>query len=177
MFGNPVIVTPTLCWKMDYDELDKNQQYFRHLNVYLKEKNLAAILKRWNIEGRKPANNLTDHYVMLPGSSNRMVVRHVATYEQSLPNASTYSEKVLTKGDVTSEITTAMRKLTVETFYDPLKYSSGLFGCISESFGKNARNSGQGKPSANWAHIRPKDVDGESCRNSSTFRRTFPREL
>ena len=42
VYGMPLIVKPTTCWKLDWEELERNQQYFQALCLTMKSKVLNS---------------------------------------------------------------------------------------------------------------------------------------
>ncbi|KAI4546852.1 hypothetical protein MG293_003407 [Ovis ammon polii] len=86
-YGLPFILRPTSCWRLEWDELETNQQHFHALchSLLKREWLLLAKGEPLNREHklREPASTF---YVILPSHSPTLLVKAVATRELMLPS-------------------------------------------------------------------------------------------
>ncbi|KAG1671846.1 Meiosis 1 arrest protein [Nymphon striatum] len=78
-------------------------QYFHALRIALLEKEEAALLKK-KITGRKPINEMSEYYVMIPGPSESIMLKKVATFENILPLISTKFNEKSISSEIKQEI-------------------------------------------------------------------------
>ncbi|CAH3019570.1 unnamed protein product, partial [Porites evermanni] len=89
----PFIVRPTLCWKLDWEDLESNQQHFHALCSVLNERGVALLAKTSykpvTLPGvEKPVTPLSaeGHYLFLPSDNNSLLLKSIAVSELMLPN-------------------------------------------------------------------------------------------
>ncbi|CAH3043281.1 unnamed protein product, partial [Porites lobata] len=89
----PFIVRPTLCWKLDWEDLESNQQHFHALCSVLNERGVALLAKTSykpvTLPGvETPVTPLSPegHYLFLPSDNNSLLLKSIAVSELMLPN-------------------------------------------------------------------------------------------
>ncbi|CAH1785727.1 unnamed protein product [Owenia fusiformis] len=134
LFGMPYIMRPTSCWKIDWDELEINQQHFNALTSLLKNKELV-ILARIDSpnegQGSKGSYSTTvplapcGHFIILPSEGGSMLIKSVAVNELMLP----CENSILADSPSQTSLETveaALAQVEVLPSYNPLKVKSGL---------------------------------------------------
>ncbi|EGW11788.1 Uncharacterized protein C2orf65-like [Cricetulus griseus] len=85
-YGLPFILRPTSCWKLDWDELETNQQHFHALCHCLLKRDWLLLARG---EPQIPRHNqnapASSFYVITPSQSLTLLVKLVATRELMLP--------------------------------------------------------------------------------------------
>ncbi|XP_078534959.1 meiosis 1 arrest protein isoform X2 [Lissotriton helveticus] len=86
LYGLPAIIRPTCCWKLDWDDLEANQQHFQALCHCLLKKDLVLLAKN-EPQAVGPSWNVTVHayYIIAPSPSFTLMAKPVATRELLLP--------------------------------------------------------------------------------------------
>ncbi|NXO40091.1 M1AP protein, partial [Locustella ochotensis] len=136
LYGLPLIIKPTSCWQLDWDELETNQHSFHALcHSLLKRK--WMLLARREPQSTGPNWNVVVHpyYVIVPSDSATLLVKAVAMRELLLPSAfpallPEHPERV--KGPIES----ALNSLEVEVAYNPLHLKSNLYKYLKSSLYK-----------------------------------------
>ncbi|XP_053384829.1 meiosis 1 arrest protein-like [Mercenaria mercenaria] len=133
VFGMPMIAQPTSCWKIDWDDLEKNQQLFKSFCHTLSIKEQAAIahsLPSDNITksrtGHHPSLQPSGHFVLVPSSNCTLLVKSIAVQELMLPYSAGNQEEEVDQEfvDIVAE---SLDQLEITDTYNPLNYSSNLY--------------------------------------------------
>ncbi|XP_060577357.1 meiosis 1 arrest protein-like [Ruditapes philippinarum] len=133
VFGMPMIAQPTSCWKIDWEDLEKNQQLFKAFCQILLIKEQAAIAYLQPSEIVSKARNTNQHsfqplghFVLIPSENGTLLVKSLAVRELVLPySAGNHVEEVEQEyKDIVAE---SMDQLEVLSTYNPLNCSSNLF--------------------------------------------------
>ncbi|XP_035672197.1 meiosis 1 arrest protein-like [Branchiostoma floridae] len=89
VYGMPLVVTATSCWKLDWEELESNQTNFHALCHMLQEKGLAILATRDPPPGqnqqKSPRPSPRAHFLLLPSQSTSLLIKAVAVAELLLP--------------------------------------------------------------------------------------------
>ncbi|XP_071831211.1 meiosis 1 arrest protein-like [Apostichopus japonicus] len=159
VFGVPLILKPTACWKLPWNELEKNQQHFQALCYLLQSKDLAVLVQRdvtsppadssfsgggvyqnpLSIPTQAPSSSSSSigHFLILPSPGTTMLIKSVAIKELMLPS------DAHEKGDAPlSETIKAVQKvldqLEVTDIYNPLSMNSGLQSSLRRALCKGS---------------------------------------
>ncbi|XP_028397320.1 meiosis 1 arrest protein-like [Dendronephthya gigantea] len=163
LYGMPMFVRPTCCWKLDWDELDSNQQDFNSLCKVLNEKELSLILKSETDD----ANNEIfpqAHYLVMASSNSTLLIKPVVMEELMLPsNFPSLSEK--TSQQSTEVIAGCLDLLPVQDVYNPFFMKSNLFKFFISKTLKNNRGSRGGKRKFQA----PQRIQGLQSRSSNSI--------
>ncbi|NXX80068.1 M1AP protein, partial [Urocolius indicus] len=127
LYGLPFIIRPTSCWRLDWDELEINQQSFHALCQSLLKRKWMLLAKR-EPQSTGPSWNIAVHsyYVIIPSDSATLLVKAVATSELLLP--STFPALLAEHPEgVCGPIESALNSLEVEVAYNPLHLKSNLY--------------------------------------------------
>ncbi|XP_060689173.1 meiosis 1 arrest protein [Hemiscyllium ocellatum] len=85
-YGLPLIIRPTNCWRLDWDELEINHQNFHALCHSLKKKDLMLLARSEpQVVGPSWSVHVNSYYIILPSTSLTLLVKPVAVQELLLP--------------------------------------------------------------------------------------------
>nr|XP_011448054.2 meiosis 1 arrest protein isoform X1 [Crassostrea gigas] len=150
IFGVPMIVQATSCWKLEWEELEKNQQRFKALCYLLMEKEMALIghikspdpsldggntkASKTLLPGKASEEKPCGWYVFLPAPNGTLLVKGIAAKELLLPYTGT-----TVMDDISDEALDSMResfeKLEVLDNFNPLQRPSELYRCLKAKYG------------------------------------------
>ncbi|XP_030845177.1 meiosis 1 arrest protein isoform X2 [Strongylocentrotus purpuratus] len=90
MFGQPMVVRPTACWKLDWEELDSNQQNFHALCHHLHHREMCLVTRLEPSESTVyPSTSAVPkprgHFIILPSPSMSLLIKPIAVNELMLP--------------------------------------------------------------------------------------------
>ncbi|NXG59641.1 M1AP protein, partial [Hemiprocne comata] len=136
LYGLPLIIKPTSCWQLDWDELETNQHSFHALCHSLMRRKWMLLAKR-QPQNTSPSWNIMvpSYYILVPSDSATLLVKAIATRELLLPSAfpallAEHPERV--RGPVES----ALNSLEVEVAYNPLHLKSNLYKYLKSTLYK-----------------------------------------
>nr|XP_022294967.1 meiosis 1 arrest protein-like [Crassostrea virginica] len=151
VFGVPMIVHATSCWKLEWEELEKNQQQFKAVCYILMEKEMALIghIKTPDLEQDKnrrmgkllqsvktSEEKPSGWYVFLPAPNGTLLVKGIACRELLMP-----CTRSLGMDEISDEALESMResfdKLEILDNFNPLQKPSGLYRCLKSKFGRH----------------------------------------
>ncbi|XP_060077619.1 meiosis 1 arrest protein-like [Ylistrum balloti] len=143
VFGMPMIAQPTACWKIDWDDLEKNQQTFRCLVHLLLKKEMIMIGQLENVlsntSTKRPHGQSEDKpqgcFVFLPAENGTLLVKSVAAQElllpfQPPPVIDNWSEETI------QTLQSSLEKVEVIDVYNPLLWHSRLYECLKSKHKK-----------------------------------------
>ncbi|ESO06505.1 hypothetical protein HELRODRAFT_160685 [Helobdella robusta] len=82
IFGNPLILKATTCWKLDWDELESNKQYFSTLCYLLNEKKRALVVKLDNQRTFNSSSDDEDCYSKVQQHNKKQMIN----FKKNFPN-------------------------------------------------------------------------------------------
>ncbi|OWF49024.1 meiosis 1 arrest protein-like [Mizuhopecten yessoensis] len=137
VFGMPMIAQPTACWKIDWDDLERNQQTFQSLVHVLLEKEMVMMGQLENalpnISTKRSHEQNEDKpqgcFVFLPAKNGTLLVKSVAAKELLLPfqppaAVDNWSD------DTIQTLQSSLEKLEVIDVFNPLLWPSRLYECL-----------------------------------------------
>ncbi|XP_075838149.1 meiosis 1 arrest protein [Microtus pennsylvanicus] len=135
-YGLPFILRPTSCWKLDWDELETNQQHFHALcHCLLKRDWLLLARGEPQIPRRSQNVPASNFYVITPSQSLTLLVKLVATRELMLPSFfPPLSEEP--PEDSLKTIESTLDGLELGATYNPLQVDSHLYSHLSNTYAK-----------------------------------------
>ncbi|XP_048731530.2 meiosis 1 arrest protein-like [Ostrea edulis] len=151
IFGVPMIVQATSCWKLEWEELEKNQQQFKALCYLLMEKEMAMIGKMKTQGNHQSGNRRMGRalqsgpameekpcgwYVFLPAPNGTLLVKGIAAKELLLPHTGTLGMEDISD-DALEDINTCFKKLPVLENFNPFHRPSGLYDCLKTKYGRH----------------------------------------
>ncbi|XP_050408305.2 meiosis 1 arrest protein [Patella vulgata] len=137
VFGMPMIVQATTCWKVDWDELDKNQNNFKALCHLLLTKDLVMLGKlqpetNSKQKGGKQQDSLLlprGTFLILPAPNGTLLVKSIAVRELILPFRERQSDEEIPEKSL-NIVQTFLSQIDMSPLYNPLLQDSGLFECL-----------------------------------------------
>ncbi|XP_060043549.1 meiosis 1 arrest protein isoform X3 [Erinaceus europaeus] len=144
-YGLPIILKPTSCWKLDWDELESNQQHFHALcHSLLKREWLLLAKGESSKQGHNPREPACTFYVIMPSRSLTLLVKAVATRELLLPSPfPLLSEDP--PDDSLKAVESMLDGLELESTYNPLQIRNHLYSYLNSIFVKS-----QGRLHPSW---------------------------
>jgi len=120
LYGLPYIVKPTSCWRLDWEELEKNQNMFMSICSHLQNEQMAVLVEGITRQSINP------YYLLLPSSGATMLLKSIATRDLMMPYESEIvnSNKIST---INEDVETQLKKLEVVDSYNPYNYTCGVF--------------------------------------------------
>ncbi|XP_049640983.1 meiosis 1 arrest protein [Suncus etruscus] len=126
-YGLPFILRPTSFWRLDWNELETNQQHFHALcHILLKREWLLLAKGEPQSLGTSLREPASTFYIILPSRSATLLVKAVATREMMLPN----SFPLLPEDppdDSLKIMESTLAALELEPSYNPLDIQSHLY--------------------------------------------------
>ncbi|XP_055901200.1 meiosis 1 arrest protein-like isoform X3 [Biomphalaria glabrata] len=139
VFGLSLIVLPTSCWKLDWEEIERNHSHYTCLCNELLTKDVALLTKlvypsvgsqpkEWSSSRTSQAIKPSGYFVLMP-SENSILVKSVISRELLIPFIAAPSEEKL---DEVAKMRVQSSLSMVETIEDfnPLYYESGLWDAL-----------------------------------------------
>ncbi|XP_077157549.1 meiosis 1 arrest protein isoform X2 [Paroedura picta] len=136
LFGIPLIIRATSCWRLNWDELEANQHSFQALCHCLRERGWALLARSehqemgcgWGL----PAGSFQ---VLLPSTSASLLLQSVAARELLLPCTFPPLPDDLPGAEV-SRMEGILEGLQVEPAYNPLSVASHLYQVLRSRLGQ-----------------------------------------
>ncbi|XP_026124505.1 meiosis 1 arrest protein [Carassius auratus] len=83
LYGLPLIIRPTSCWQLDWDEMETNQQTFHALCHILKNRDWFLLVRSESGSGSGSA--MFSYYILQSSGSLSLLLKPVLTRELTLP--------------------------------------------------------------------------------------------
>ncbi|XP_062992112.1 meiosis 1 arrest protein [Elgaria multicarinata webbii] len=135
LFGLPLVVRPTSCWQLNWDELEANQQTFQALCHCLVKRELLLLTQyepHRGAGGPSWGSWATTYQVLLPSGSGSLLLRSVAARELLLP-CSVPLPPADPAAAALSEMEGILDSLDVEPAYNPLSATTHLYRALRSS--------------------------------------------
>ncbi|KAM9827364.1 meiosis 1 arrest protein [Neosynchiropus ocellatus] len=125
MYGLPLVVRPTSCWQLDWDELETNHDLFHALCQTLLSQNLFLLLQ---VEPSQMSTSggLYSHYVLQASPTLTLLLKPVASRELVLPCPLVVPTQDPT-AEATQTIMESLSRLDQESLFNPLTLSNNLY--------------------------------------------------
>uniref|UniRef100_A0A8C4QPV6 Meiosis 1 associated protein n=1 Tax=Eptatretus burgeri TaxID=7764 RepID=A0A8C4QPV6_EPTBU len=136
LYGLPLVVKPTSCWKLEWEDLESNRRFFHALCHTLQERQQFLLTSYETISAvPRKACPIRAYYVLLPSRALTMLVKAVASAELLLPcEQPMHAEDPAP--DALRDMQYALDQLEVTKTYNPLQVKSLLDRHLQEAFGK-----------------------------------------
>ncbi|KAG8187860.1 hypothetical protein JTE90_001233 [Oedothorax gibbosus] len=134
LFGHPIIALATRCWKMDWDELERNQQQFSSMVRFLNDNNLVLLAKRTSSIVVPSEKTLPSAFFAFFPAKNALLIKSVASKELLMPIGNLEEKEISEEAEM--EIRECIQKLEEKELYNPMTVASGLYGFLSSSVAK-----------------------------------------
>ncbi|XP_023214827.1 meiosis 1 arrest protein-like [Centruroides sculpturatus] len=167
LYGQPLILIPTQCWKLDWEELENNQQIFITICQLLKQINSVLVAKKDNhfCQGMSEFKT-ADYFLLFPSENNSLLIRSACSREMLLPNTSL--EHSITSDDTTALVQGYLDVLQKLEEYNPIYYHSGLYNLLSQS---------NKSKSIKRSHNHKTNISSDFCKVSRLLAEEFPTKL
>ncbi|XP_032234993.2 meiosis 1 arrest protein isoform X2 [Nematostella vectensis] len=135
LYGMPYTVRPTVCWKLDWEELEANQQYFYALSRALQERDIVALLQT-----QCSTNDILPigHFLLLPSDGgSSMLLKSITASELLLPAEFTQPVEE-PQAEALEVISACLDQLEIKETYNPLLVSCDLYKCLTSHALKGA---------------------------------------
>ncbi|KAM7239087.1 hypothetical protein CapIbe_010607 [Capra ibex] len=133
-YGLPFILRPTSCWRLEWDELETNQQHFHALCHSLLKREWLLLAKGEPLNREhKLRETASTFYVILPSHSPTLLVKAVATRELMLPSPFPLLPEDM-PADSLKAVESMLDDLELESTYNPLQVWSHLYSHLSSTF-------------------------------------------
>ncbi|XP_067324472.1 meiosis 1 arrest protein [Anolis sagrei] len=136
LFGLPLVVRPTSCWKLNWDELEANQHRFQALCCGLRSREWLLLAQYEPQEGPVPrrepptAAPIASLWALLPAAScSSLLLRSVAPRELLLPG-SFHAPPMEPPDTALKDMESILEGLNVETAFDPLSLETHLYQAL-----------------------------------------------
>ncbi|XP_054456864.1 meiosis 1 arrest protein [Anoplopoma fimbria] len=127
LYGLPLVLRPTTCWQLDWDEMETNHNMFHALCHSLRSRDLFLLLQV------EPAQRSTaggsgvySHYLLQPSPSLSLLLKPVVSRELLLPCSLPVSTQQPAP-DAVHTIQGCLTQLDEECVFNPLSLSSNLY--------------------------------------------------
>ncbi|TNN85261.1 Meiosis 1 arrest protein [Liparis tanakae] len=127
LYGLPLVLRPTTCWQLDWDEMETNHNLFHALCHTLRSRDLFLLL-RVEAAQRPPAggSGVCSHYVLQPSPSLSLLLKPVVSRELLLPCSLPVSTQE-PAADAVLTVQGCLTQLDEECVFNPLSLSSNLY--------------------------------------------------
>ncbi|XP_013421029.1 meiosis 1 arrest protein [Lingula anatina] len=134
VYGYPQVMRPTTCWKIDWDELEMNQQLFQAMCSLLQEKEMVLLactaeVKSENSYASDSPTSPCGHFLLLPSHSCSVLIKPIAVSELMMPCDFTVPKENPCQDSVDA-VQAALKKVKVLEMYNPLLTQSGLYQAL-----------------------------------------------
>ncbi|XP_060103438.1 meiosis 1 arrest protein [Heteronotia binoei] len=136
LFGLPLLIRPTSCWRLNWDELEANQHSFQALCHCLRKREGVLLVQSEPQEmgpGRGPL--ATSYQVLLPSGASSLLLQSVAVRELLLPCSFPLLPDDLPGAEV-SKMESTLDRLPVDPAYNPLSVTSSLYQVLRSGLGQ-----------------------------------------
>uniref|UniRef100_A0A665UVN8 Meiosis 1 associated protein n=1 Tax=Echeneis naucrates TaxID=173247 RepID=A0A665UVN8_ECHNA len=90
LYGLPLVIRPTICWQLDWDEMETNHNLFHALCHILRSRDLFLLLQVEPVQkstagGSGPCVCVYSHFILQPSPSLSLLLKPVVSRELLLP--------------------------------------------------------------------------------------------
>ncbi|CAJ1086427.1 meiosis 1 arrest protein [Xyrichtys novacula] len=127
LYGLPLVICPTTCWQLDWDEMETNHNLFHALCHTLQSRDLFLLLQVEPTQ-KSPAGGpgVYSHYILQPSPSLSLLLKPVVSRELLLPCSLPVQTQEPTP-DALDVLQGCLSQLDEEFIFNPLSLSSNLY--------------------------------------------------
>uniref|UniRef100_A0A8D0CFM9 Meiosis 1 associated protein n=1 Tax=Salvator merianae TaxID=96440 RepID=A0A8D0CFM9_SALMN len=129
VFGLPLVVFPTSCWQLSWDELESNQQRFQALCHFLRQWALLTQCDPPSTAGPRWSLSASSSQVLLPSGASSLLLCSVASQELLLPCSFSLLPADLPETAL-AQMESILDGLEVEPTYNPLGVTTHLYRAL-----------------------------------------------
>uniref|UniRef100_A0A8C6KDW1 Meiosis 1 associated protein n=1 Tax=Nothobranchius furzeri TaxID=105023 RepID=A0A8C6KDW1_NOTFU len=85
LYGLPLVIRPTTCWRLDWDEMETNSSLFHALCHTLRSRDLFLLLQVESDRSAAAGSGVYSHYILQSSSSLSLLLKPVVSRELLLP--------------------------------------------------------------------------------------------
>ncbi|XP_042185345.1 meiosis 1 arrest protein isoform X1 [Oncorhynchus tshawytscha] len=126
LYGLPLIIRPTTCWQMDWDEMERNHHLFHALCHTLRARDWFLLVRSEPIGSSSIGSGVCCHYLLQPSASLSLLLKPVANREMLLPCQLPVSNQD-PPPDALTTIQSCVGQLEEESLFNPLSLRSNLY--------------------------------------------------
>ncbi|XP_041635309.1 meiosis 1 arrest protein [Cheilinus undulatus] len=127
LYGLPLVIRPTTCWQLDWDEMETNHNLFHALCHTLQSRDLFLLMQVESTQ-RSTAGGpgVYSHYILQPSPSFSLLLKPVVSRELLLPCSLPVSIQEPTS-DALQVLQACLSQLDEEVMFNPLSLTSNLY--------------------------------------------------
>ncbi|XP_076581656.1 meiosis 1 arrest protein [Chaetodon auriga] len=127
LYGLPLVIRPTTCWQLDWDELETNHNLFHALCHTLRSRDLFLLLQVEPVQrSTAGGSGVCSHYVLQPSPSLSLLLKPVVSRELLLPCSLPVSAQEAAP-DAVQTVQACVTQLDEEFVFNPLSLNSNLY--------------------------------------------------
>ncbi|XP_070786219.1 meiosis 1 arrest protein [Enoplosus armatus] len=126
LYGLPLVIRPTTCWQLDWDEMETNHNLFHALCHTLRSRDLFLLLQVEPSQRSTAGPGVYSHYVLQPSPSLSLLLKPVVSRELLLPCSLPVPTQE-PEPESTQVIQGSLTQLDEEFVFNPLSLSSNLY--------------------------------------------------
>ncbi|XP_029310948.1 meiosis 1 arrest protein [Cottoperca gobio] len=127
LYGLPLVIRPTTCWQLDWDEMESNHNLFHALCHTLRSRDLFLLLQVEPAQrSAAGGSGVYSHYVLQPSPSLSFLLKPVVCRELLLPCSLPVSTQQPSP-DAMHTVQGCLTQLDEECVFNPLSVSSNLY--------------------------------------------------
>lgn len=135
VFGTPVVLVSSSCWRMEWDELDCNQDRFTALCRTLLDQRRCLLCEDTTQHQNRHGNYSKSHsvqprglFILFPSNSSSMLMKAIVPRELLLPTETdSLSAKTNFSSSAVEDVQSAVDSLEKINIYNPLDHPCGLY--------------------------------------------------
>ncbi|XP_071333927.1 meiosis 1 arrest protein isoform X2 [Trachinotus anak] len=127
LYGLPLVIRPTTCWQLDWDEMETNHNLFHALCHTLRSRDLFLLLQVEPVQrSTAGGSGVYSHYVLQPSPSLSLLLKPVVSRELLLPCSLPVSTQDPAP-DAVQTVQGCLTQLDEEFVFNPLSLCSNLY--------------------------------------------------
>ncbi|KAL7880369.1 hypothetical protein SRHO_G00026230 [Serrasalmus rhombeus] len=168
LYGLPLIIRPTTCWQLDWDEMEKNHQTFHALCHTLRTRDWSLLVRLEPEFGS--GSSVFSYYILQSSASLSLLLKPILTRELMLPCSLPTSNEDPPLNTLTV-VQRCLEQLEEDPVFNPLCLHANLYpqlkmrGLVSRSYGSHSQNQGRGQR-------RERPAEGSTPRQQGRVRAT-----
>ncbi|KAF7229850.1 meiosis 1 arrest protein-like [Nothobranchius furzeri] len=126
LYGLPLVIRPTTCWRLDWDEMETNSSLFHALCHTLRSRDLFLLLQVESDRSAAAGSGVYSHYILQSSSSLSLLLKPVVSRELLLPCSLLVSNQEPAPSALHT-VQGCLSQLDEEFVLNPLLLSSNLY--------------------------------------------------
>nr|XP_057922375.1 meiosis 1 arrest protein isoform X2 [Doryrhamphus excisus] len=127
LYGLPLVIRPTTCWQLDWDEMESNHHLFHALCCTLRSRDMFLLLQVESTQRLTPGGSgVFSHYILQPSASLSCLLKPVISRELWLPCTHSVPAQEPTP-EAVQVIQGCFTHMDEEAVFNPLSLSSNLY--------------------------------------------------